>query len=91
MKTACLTSISSKLFATPIISDTGLPLLTEHIFQTPPLFYLDPPRLFIFRLLAAPPPPPPRLLFGTGELLNRKHAFKIFSYSLVHRKLLTTY
>ena len=89
MKTACLTSISSKLFATPIISDTGLPLLTEHIFQTPPLFYLDPPRLLIFRLFAAPPLP--RLLFGTGELLNRKHAFKIFSYSLVHRKLLTTY
>ena len=52
MKTACLTSISSKLFATPIISDTGLPLLTEHIFQTPPLFYLDPPRLLIFRLFA---------------------------------------
>ena len=62
------------LFGTPTISDNGLPLLTENIFQTPPILFGPPPRLLIFRLSVGspliktpPPPPPPTLLLGTGE------------------------
>ena len=48
--------------ATPIISDNGLPLLTENNFQTlnPSLFYLGPLPFLLFWL--PPPPPLPRLL-----------------------------
>ena len=61
------------LFGTPTISDNGLPLLTENIFQTPPILF-GPPLVYWYLgylsdplLLRPPPPPPPTLLLGTGE------------------------
>ena len=66
------------LFGTPTISDNGLPLLTENIFQTPPILF-GPPLVYWYLgylsdplLLRTPPPhpptpTPPTLLFGTGE------------------------
>ena len=77
MKTACkviLVLLYYKyLFGTLIISDNGLSLLNENIFQTLP-FYLDPPRLLVFRLPVrphpTPPPTHPSLLFGTGEYFD---------------------
>ena len=59
------------LFGTPTISDNGLPLLTENIFQTPPILF-GPPLVYWYLgylsdplLLRTPPPPthpPPPLL-----------------------------
>ena len=62
MKTACkviLVLLYYKyLFGTLIISDNGLSLLNENIFQTLP-FYLDPPVYWYLGYLSDPPPPPP--------------------------------
>ena len=44
------------MFGTPIISDNGLPLLTENIFQAPLLPFIWTPRLLIFRSSVGPPP-----------------------------------
>ena len=50
------------MFGTPIISDNGLPLLTENIFQTSPIFYLETPFPSVYwnlGYLSKPPPPSP--------------------------------
>ena len=68
------------MFGTPIISDDGLPLLTNNIFQIPPPpFYLDHPRILIFRLSVGPPP----LLFGTTEYFNFKKRYSMTNLGLV--------
>ena len=81
--------------AIPIISDNGLPILTENNFHSPSFIWT--PRLLIFRLSVGPPhflfmktpraPPPRTPLFGTGDYIkmsrNKENLYARLSLCLI--------